>query len=97
MALQLIDSLSAKWEPEKYTDEYRDNLMKVIQAKLKGKKPRLQERDTSQTAEVVDLMARLRASLEGKGGKTAARGRKTAGKSTARKSAGSRKKSKRAA
>src|ERR671921_2565165 len=29
MAMQLIDSLSAAWEPEKYTDEYRDNLMKV--------------------------------------------------------------------
>ena len=98
MALQLIDSLSAKWEPEKYTDEYRDNLMRVIKAKLKGKKPRLQERDTPQTAEVVDLMARLRASLEGKaGGKSPARGRKTAAKATARKSAGSRKKSKRAA
>ena len=97
MALQLIDSLSAKWEPEKYTDEYRDNLMKVIQAKLKGKKPRLQERETPQTAEVVDLMARLRASLEGKGGKTAARGRKSAAKATARKTGGSRKKPKRAA
>ena len=67
MAMQLIDSLAAKWEPEKYTDEYRDNLMKVIQAKLKGRKPRLQERETPQTADVVDLMARLRASLEGKG------------------------------
>ena len=98
MALQLIDSLSAKWEPEKYTDEYRDNLMKVIQAKLKGKKPKLQERETPQTAEVVDLMARLRASLEGKGGgKGAVRGRKTATKTTARKSGGSRKKPKRAA
>ena len=97
MALQLIDSLSAKWEPEKYTDEYRDNLMKVIQAKLKGKKPRLQERETPQTAEVVDLMARLRASLEGKGGKSAARGRKTATKATARKTGSSRKKPKRAA
>src|SRR5918994_562363 len=53
MALQLIDSLSARWEPEKYTDEYKDNLMKVIQAKLKGKKPKLQERETPQTAEVV--------------------------------------------
>src|SRR5215213_2370706 len=57
MALQLIDSLSAKWEPEKYTDEYRDNLMRVIQAKLKGKKPKLQDRDTPHQAEVVDLMA----------------------------------------
>ena len=41
---QLIDNLAATWDPEKYTDEYRDNLMKVIQAKLKGRKPRLQER-----------------------------------------------------
>ncbi len=36
MALQLIDNLAAKWDPEKYTDEYRDNLMRVIKAKLKG-------------------------------------------------------------
>src|SRR5687767_1452798 len=90
MALQLIDSLSAKWEPEKYTDEYRDNLMKVIQGKLKGKKPKLQERETPQTADVVDLMARLRASLEGKG----AADRKATG---AKKKTTARKKTKRAA
>jgi DNA end-binding protein Ku len=68
MALQLIESLSASWEPEKYTDEYRENLMRLIQAKLKGKAPTLQERGTPQQADVVDLMARLRASLEAKGG-----------------------------
>ena len=66
MALQLIESLSAAWEPEKYTDEYRENLMRVIQGKLKGKRPKLQERETPQQADVVDLMARLRASLEAK-------------------------------
>ena len=88
MALQLIDSLSAEWEPEKYTDEYKENLMKVIQGKLKGKKPRLQERETKQTADVVDLMARLRASLEGKGTGTAKR--RTASK-TAKKKSGARK------
>jgi DNA end-binding protein Ku len=94
MALQLIDSLSADWEPGKYTDEYRDNLMRIIKAKMKGKTPRLQERETPQTAEVVDLMARLRASLEGKGsGKTA---RKTAARASTRKTRG-RKKTKRAA
>ena len=65
MAKQLVASLSAKWEPEKYTDEYRDNLMRIIKGKLKGKTPRLKERETPQQAEVVDLMARLRASLEG--------------------------------
>lgn len=72
MARQLVDSLSAKWEPEKYTDEYRENLMRVIKGKLKGKTPRLKERETPQQADVIDLMARLRASLEGRGQKGAA-------------------------
>jgi len=78
MAKQLVDSLSAKWEPEKYTDEYRDNLMRVIKGKLKGKTPRLKERETPQQAEVIDLMARLRASLEGTAKKGKATGAKTA-------------------
>ena len=90
MALQLVESLAGSWEPEKYTDEYRENLMKVIQAKLKGKQPKLQERGTEHTADVVDLMARLRASLEGGGGA------KTKGKS-ARKKTAPRKKTGRAA
>jgi DNA end-binding protein Ku len=86
MALQLIDNLAGKWEPEKYTDEYVRNLMQVIQAKLKGRRPKLQERETPHGADVVDLMARLRASLEEKRGKGAPAGRtpkggkKTAGR-----------------
>ena len=87
MALQLIESLSAKWEPEKYTDEYRENLMRLIESKLKGRKPRLQDRDTPQQADVVDLMARLRASLEAKGaGGPAKKG--TAKKTATRKKGG---------
>jgi DNA end-binding protein Ku len=74
MARQLVDSLSAKWEPEKYTDEYRENLMRVIKGKLKGKTPRLKARETPQQADVIDLMARLRASLESRGQKGAAPG-----------------------
>ena len=67
MARQLIDNLAADWDPAKYTDEYKANLMRVINAKLKGKKPKLIVDDHSpKQAEVVDLMARLRASLEGK-------------------------------
>ena len=66
MARQLVENLSAKWEPEKYTDEYVQNLMRVIQGKLKGKKPKLIDRETPRGAEVVDLMERLRASLERK-------------------------------
>ena len=86
MARQLVDSLSAEWQPDKYTDEYTKNLMRVIQAKLKGKKPRLQERETPQQADVIDLMARLRASLEGKGGATG----KGAGRGKARASSAKR-------
>ena len=70
MAMQLVENLSAKWDPGKYTDEYRDNLMRLIQAKIKGRKPKLVERDVPRQAEVVDLMERLRASLEGKSTKT---------------------------
>src|SRR4051812_5941626 len=69
MAGQLIENLVSKWEPDKYTDEYKENLMRVINAKMKGKSPRLIDEDrTPKQAEVVDLMARLRASLEGKKG-----------------------------
>jgi DNA end-binding protein Ku len=80
MARQLIDNLAATWDPEKYTDEYKENLMRVIKAKMKGKKPKLMEDDhTPKRAEVVDLMARLRASLEA-GKKAGSRGKPAASK-----------------
>jgi DNA end-binding protein Ku len=89
MARQLIENLEAAWEPEKYTDEYMTNLMRVINAKMKGKTPKLIDEDhTPKQAEVVDLMARLRASLEGKGaGKKAAGSSKKAAASKPRKTA----------
>jgi DNA end-binding protein Ku len=64
MARQLVDNLSASWDPGKYTDEYVKNLMRIIDAKLKGRKPKLEALKTRQPADVVDLMARLKASLE---------------------------------
>jgi DNA end-binding protein Ku len=78
MARTLVEQLADKWDPEQYTDEYRANLMKIIKAKMKGKKPDLKDTAEPQQAEVVDLMERLRRSLQGAGGtkkkaKTAAR------------------------
>jgi DNA end-binding protein Ku len=64
MARMLVDNLAAGWSPEKYTDDYRDNLMKVIKAKLKGKAPKLEAPEEPQSAEVIDLMERLRQSLQ---------------------------------
>jgi DNA end-binding protein Ku len=67
MAKTLVGQLSADWKPDKYTDEYQANLMKVIRAKIKGKKPDLKEEAPDERqAEVVDLMERLRQSLGGK-------------------------------
>ena len=80
MATALIDNLSADWKPEKYTDDYRDNLMRVIQAKLKGRKPRLKEEGRPREAQVIDLMERLQKSLAASRGgarKTTARKART--------------------
>ena len=88
MAKQLIASLEAKWEPDKYTDEYKENLMRVINAKMKGKTPRLVAEDHGpKQAEVVDLMARLRASLEGKKATKASKATKDRKKAPRKKSA----------
>jgi DNA end-binding protein Ku len=67
MAVTLVNSLAADWKPEKYTDEYRDNLMRIIQAKSKGKTITLEAAEEPRHAEVVDLMERQRQSLANRG------------------------------
>ena len=68
MARTLVENLADSWDPSQYTDQYRENLMKIIKAKLKGKQPHLVEHVEPRNAEVVDLMERLRQSLAGAGG-----------------------------
>jgi DNA end-binding protein Ku len=68
MARMLIDNLAAEWDPSKYTDEYRDNLMKLIKARMKGQRPKLPQAEEVPEGKVVDLMERLRQSLEARGG-----------------------------
>ena len=68
MAKALVNSLAADWDPSKYTDQYRENLMRIVKGKVKGKEVALEPDTTPRQAEVVDLMKRLRRSLE-QGGK----------------------------
>jgi DNA end-binding protein Ku len=69
MSKALVNSLAAEWDPSKYTDQYRENLMRLIQGKMKGKEVELESPREPRQAEVVDLMERLRRSLEqGRGG-----------------------------
>jgi DNA end-binding protein Ku len=63
MARQLVESLAADWDPEKYTNEYRANLLKIIEAKRKNRTAKLVRQEVETDDKVVDLMERLRASL----------------------------------
>jgi len=61
MAVQLVKSLSTSFDPNKYTDEYRQALIDIIQAKVEGEEISI---PTTRDEKVVDLMEALKASLE---------------------------------
>ena len=89
LAKMLVQSLAAEWKPDKYKDDYRENLMRVIKSKMKGTKAKLVEQVPERDSHVVDLMERLRRSLEGAtGGRTAERKPRAAGKPTRSKARG---------
>jgi DNA end-binding protein Ku len=85
MAKALVNSLAADWDPEKYTDEYVDNLMRIIKGKVKGKKVTFAQPEQPQKGEVVDLMERLRRSLDQAGAKSAGAKPRAAKKTAGRK------------
>src|SRR5262249_58924027 len=61
MAKMLIASLEADFEPKKYHDTFRDNLQKLIEAKIEGKK--VVETPAEHVAPVIDIMEALKKSL----------------------------------
>jgi DNA end-binding protein Ku len=62
MARQLIDSLTADFEPEKYRDEYRERVLDMIERKAQGETVVI-ETPAEEPAKVPDLMAALEASI----------------------------------
>lgn len=62
MASQLVESLSAPFEPDKYKDDYREKVLALIEAKADGEII-AQPEAPKEAAPVVDLMAALEASL----------------------------------
>jgi DNA end-binding protein Ku len=85
MAKALVNSLAAEWEPEKYTDQYLENLMRIIKGKAKGKKVTLESGEPKRKGEVVDLMERLRRSLDQAGAAPRRTKKAAAKKATAKK------------
>jgi DNA end-binding protein Ku len=62
MAKSLVENLSESFDPEKYDDTYRKELLELLRAKAKGKK--LPEPQEDEGGEVIDLMQALRESVE---------------------------------
>lgn len=83
MARQLVDTLAAEWDPDKYSNEYRANLLKIIEAKRKNRTAKLVRQEVETDDKVVDLMERLRASL-GQAAKPAARASRARAKTKSR-------------
>ena len=73
MAKALIESLADSFDPSRYKDEYREAVMRVVQAKIDGEV--IEAPATPQTAKVMDLMEALRASVD-----AAKKSRKTGGR-----------------
>jgi len=72
MASQLVESLTVTWDPQRYKDSYREKLLDVIKRKAEGEEI-VTEPAHKKSADVVDLMAALEASIEA----SKERGRKT--------------------
>ena len=70
MARQLVNSLAADFDPEKYHDEYREELLGLIEKKAAGEEIVAPE-TTEEPAKVLDLMAALEASLARTGASSA--------------------------
>ncbi len=63
MAQALVDSMSVKWEPEKYRDEYREAVMEMIEQKAKNKQMPALPAAAPRSTNVVDLVKVLQESL----------------------------------
>src|SRR5216117_3745343 len=71
MAKSLIGSMTSKWHPEKYKDDYREALMDVIEEKVEagGKEIEEKPRKAPKPTKVIDLVSVLQKSLDQTGGK----------------------------
>ena len=72
MAKALVDSMSSKWSPEKYRDDYRDALMEVIEEKVEagGKEIEAKPKKRPKPTKVIDLVSILQKSLKQTSAKT---------------------------
>jgi len=71
-AVQLVESLTSEWEPDRYQDTYRERVLDLVHRKAEGEEI-VDERPAAQEGTVVDLMAALEASVRAARGDREAR------------------------
>jgi DNA end-binding protein Ku len=91
MAESLVESMAGDFNPDEYTDDYREALQEVIDAKIEGREVVEPEEAQPTAGTVVDLMSALRASVEAakksRGEASATPAKKASGKSVSRQAA----------
>jgi DNA end-binding protein Ku len=75
MAEQLVEAMASKWNPAKYRDEYRQDIMKIVEQKVESGKTKVVEATkpsarAPQRGKVIDIMHLLRQSVKQAGKKT---------------------------
>jgi DNA end-binding protein Ku len=63
MARSLIENLTEDWDPERYSDEYREALLEIVEKKVAGEEVEVIP-EPEKAPEVVDLMEALKQSVE---------------------------------
>ena len=89
MAKKLIDGMTTKWDPAKYEDEYKTQLMAMIEEKVKHPKQKhAAPKATKKPSNIIDLMSVLEESLSHtKGSKQSTHKTKAKAKTQRRKAA----------
>jgi DNA end-binding protein Ku len=77
MAMALVEGMSEDWEPEQYHDSYREDVLALIEKKIKAKQTKTitmpdKEEKPAKATNVIDLVSLLQASLGKKPGKATA-------------------------
>jgi DNA end-binding protein Ku len=80
MAQRLVDEMVEPWEPEKYHDLYREELLDAIKKKAEtgGALPTPEEHEPAERGKVTDMMSLLKQSVARASGGKSKRGPKTA-------------------
>jgi DNA end-binding protein Ku len=77
MAMALVEGMSEEWKPEQYHDTYREDILALVEKKVKAKETKTitepgPETERAPSSNVIDLVALLQQSIGKKPGKAAA-------------------------